>query len=340
MGKYYVKFGLSKNFDAGSKAMRDIMVLLEARGYKSVPALPARLNKFFKLADIPVLLLIIFVKVGRKGTLIYFVPSNKQRIRFLKFFRDILNFRLICFINDVESMRMIKSKKYVVGEMESIAAADVVLVPNENSVRILRDEYGLASPLIPVGVWDYLVDDCSFSFHEEGEQKVVAFAGNLKKSPFINDLYSVNLKFKIWGSGKEINRSDGNLDFRGVESPDNLVKYITECSWGLVWDGTSIHTCAGLLGTYLRFNNSHKCGLYLAAGVPIIVWRESGMTFFVEKYKVGICVSSLDEAADVINHMDGDVYEEYRKNAQWIGMQVRQGNFFLSALVVAENIDI
>jgi hypothetical protein len=339
MGKYYVKFGLSKNFNAGSKAMKDIMALLESKGYRAVFALPSGTTKFLKLIDIPLLFFTLLFKVGSKGTMIYFVPSNMLRIRFLKFCKGILGFRLICFINDIESMRMNKSKEYAIEEMKSIAVADVVLVPNENSIRILQEKYKMANSMVPVGVWDYLDNNC-FSFKDTVcDLKEVAFAGNLSKSPFINDLHLVDLTFKIWGSGKE-KGNDRNVDFRGADSPDNLIGHIAACSWGLVWDGESINTCTGLLGTYLRFNNSHKCGLYLAAGIPLIVWRESGMAQFVSKYQVGICVSSLCEAADIIHRMDAHTYSDYRKNAQRVGMQVRRGDFFLRALAEAENLEI
>ncbi len=340
MGKYYVKFGLSKNFNAGSKAMKDIMALLESNGYKPVLALPARMNKFLKLVDIPILLFTILFKVGSKGTIVYFIPSNAQRIRFIKFLKDVLGFRLICFINDVESMRMNKSKKYAVDEMKSIASSDVVLVPNKFSVHILSEQYGLKNKLVPVEVWDYLV--CDKGLTEKWIESVepspnVAYAGNLNLAPFIDELSKVDLQFKIWGS-KKVRGKEKNVEFMGEESPEELIGLVAECSWGMVWYGFSTENFDSPLSSYLRFCNSHKCGLYLAAGVPLIVWQESGMAFFVDKYQVGIAVSSLREAATIINSMDDHTYAGYRRNAKKMGAQIRQGKFFLRALTVAEEL--
>lgn len=343
MNKYYIKFGISTNPNAGSKAMKDIMSLLESRGYKAVLALPTRINKIIKLADIPILLFTLCFRVGRNGTVLYFVPSNFQRIKFLKFFCKIIQFKLICFINDIESMRMEKSEKYTHAEINSISVADIVLVPNDNSVQILRNKYHFTNHLIPVGVWDYLNNfeyiasehTANMAFHN----KFVAFAGNLNKAPFISELSLVNLNFKIWGSGTE-KKQDRNIELMGKKNPDELIENISGCTWGLVWDGTSIDTCCGHLGTYLRFNNSHKCGLYLAARVPVIVWEESGMASFVNKYKVGICVSSLHEAADIINSMTPNEYIIYQKNVQSIGPLISKGNFFLEAIKKAEKLVI
>lgn len=342
MGKYYIKFGLSKNFNAGSKAMKDIMLLLEKRGYKSVPALPSGFNKILKLVDIPILLFTLLFKVGRKGIVVYFMPSNPLRIRFMKFFKERLGFRLICFINDIESMRMNKSEKYAMDEMKSIAAADVLMVPNDNSVRILQNEHQIVNFMIPVGVWDYLVDDSIYTtecFQKAlCDIKTVAYAGNLALASFIVTLYTIDLNFRIWGSG-EVEKNEDNVTFMGEEYPDKLVSMVADCSWGMVWYGPSTDSCNGQLSSYLRFCNSHKCGLYLAAGIPVIVWQESGMASFVHKNQIGICVSSLKEAADIINHMDVSTYSHYRNNAQRIGRQVRRGHFFLRALNEAEKLE-
>lgn len=323
--------------------MKDIMSLLDSKGYKATLSLPTKANKVFKLIDIPILLLTLLFKVRKKGIVLYFIPSNFQRIRLLSFFKRIIGFKLICFINDIESLRMKKAKEYAIEEIESISFADIVLVPNENSVHILQNKYDIRSHLVPVGVWDYLTtyvhDDSMSAMESTFHKKYIAFAGNLQKAPFIKYLFSVYLNFKIWGNGKEKSHIN-NIDFMGEETPDELIKYIAECSWGLVWDGDSIDTCNGLLGTYLRFNNSHKCGLYLSAGIPVIVWQESGMASFVKKNQIGICVSSLHVAAELINHMDKEIYFMYRKNAQSIGQRVRKGSFFLNALEEAEQIKV
>lgn len=343
MNKYYIKFGISQKSNAGSKAMKDIMLLLEVQGYKPVLSLPTTANKIIKLIDIPILLLTLIFKIRKNGSIIYFIPSNILRIKFLKAFRKVIGFKLICFINDIESMRMEKSEKYTHAEMNSISVADIVLVPNDNSVQILRNKYHFTNHLIPVGVWDYLNNfkyiasehTANMAFHN----KFVAFAGNLNKAPFISELSLVNLNFKIWGSSTE-EKQDRNIELMGKKTPDELIENISGCTWGLVWDGTSIDTCCGHLGTYLRFNNSHKCGLYLAARVPVIVWEESGMASFVNKYKVGICVSSLHEAADIINSMTPNEYIIYQKNVQSIGPLISKGNFFLEAIKKAEKLVI
>lgn len=335
MNKYYIKFGISQNFNAGSKAMKDIMSLLESQGYAPIMSLPTNVHRIFKLIDLPILVITLFFKVRKKGIILYFVPSNLQRIKLLKLLKKVIGYRLVCFINDIECLRMVKNEKQTEAEIKSIACADTVLVPNNNSVQILQYKYKFTNQLIPVGVWDYLNNYRNQTFESLNERafynKTIAFAGNLEKAPFVKDLHLINLKFKIWGNDSKI-KNGKNIQYMGVKFHDELIEDIKGCTWGLVWDGTSVYSCAGSFGSYLKFNNSHKCGLYLAARIPVIVWDESGMASFVTKYKVGICVSSLQEAANRINQMSLETYCMYRKNTQNIGQYISEGKFFLEAL--------
>lgn len=335
MGKYYIKFGISDKPNAGSKAMRDIMDLLNSQGYKAVLSLPTDANKVLKFIDIPILFFTILFRIRRFGTLIYFVPSNAKRIYLLNFMQRILGFKLICFINDIEFMRMERSKVKANEEINAIAAAQIILAPNYNSINILQNEYNLTNRFIPVGAWDYLSPT---PINNQRNNNEVVFAGNLSKSPFIMQLSLIDLPFSIFGKKDIINQGISNIKLHGERKPDELVFEICHSAWGLVWDGNSIDTCTGLLGNYLRFNNSHKCGLYLAAGIPLIVWKESGMTHFVNENKVGICVESLYEAENIIKGMNEEDYNKYRDNAKHIGEKIRHGHFFLEALKKAENI--
>ena len=165
--------------------MRDIMDLLNSQGYKAVLSLPTDANKVLKIIDIPLLIFTILFRIRRSGTLIYFVPSNAKRIYLLHFMQRMLGFKLICFINDIEFMRMERSKEKAKEEINAIAAANIILAPNYNSINILQNEYNITNRYIPIGVWDYLSPTPINNQHNNNK---VVFAGNLGKSPFIMQL--------------------------------------------------------------------------------------------------------------------------------------------------------
>lgn len=338
MNKYFIKFGLSNKPNAGSKAMRDIMDLLCNQGYKCVVSLPTNANKLFKLLDIPILIFTILFKIRKNGVLIYFVPSNLQRIKLLAFFKRIIKYRLICFINDVESLRVPKNNECTQREINGIKVADIILVPNNNSKDILSTEFHFKNHMIPVHVWDYLYDKCPTPKIATHYQDLpIALAGNFHFFPYLKELNKITCNFKIWGE-KTVYIQQENLIFMGTQTPEGLINDIIDCSWGLVWYGESIESCTGELSNYIKFCNSHKCGLYLAAGIPLIVWKESGMAHFVNENKVGICVESLYEAESIIKGMNDEDYNKYRDNARRIGENIRHGHYFLEALKKAESI--
>lgn len=335
--KYYIKFGISNRKNAGSKAMRDIMHLLDEQGYRPMPALPVSTHKIIKLiVDIPLLVLVVLLLVRTKGSIIYTIPSNSLRIKILYALRKVLGFRFICFINDIEQFRMPTSVKYAKEEMDSIAKADYILAPNQQSIQILRNQYHIDKPMTAVGVWDYLSDYHPNTLNQEECQElqskdVIAYAGNLKKSPFIYQLGNVPLPFYLWGDGVEKSLPD-NVHHQGAVMPDELPVLLEKCSWGLVWDGPFIETCDGQLGTYLRFNNAHKCGLYLAAGLPLIVWKESGMASFVESHHVGICIKSITELPERLKSIPAEEYCSIRRCVHEESKRISQGFYFLQAL--------
>ena len=336
--KYYIKFGISNRKNAGSKAMRDVMHLLNQQGYHAMPALPVTVHKGVKLLiDIPLMILTVLFFVRTRGTVLYIIPSNAFRINLLAMLRSLLGFKMICFINDVEQLRMPTSKAYAEQETASIALADCIMAPNKQSMEILRKEFGIHKPMAYVGVWDYLSNYTPSLIEKEyfDQKPRIAYAGNLKKSPFIYSLDAIPLDFALWGDGAE-KELPVNVHHEGAVMPDELPPLLNQCHWGLVWDGPYINTCDGQLGTYLRFNNAHKCGLYLAAGLPLIVWKQSGMAHFVESHQVGICVESLRDLPSVMASLTKEQYLAFRKNVLHEGELIRTGHYFLDALKRAE----
>ena len=73
-------------------------------------------------------------------------------------------------------------------------------------------------------------------------------------------------------------------------------------------------TCSGNTGEYLKYNNPHKLSLYMASGLPVIVWKKSAIAEFVLSNNVGIAVDSIFEIKDNINKITDEQYADMRKN--------------------------
>lgn len=154
--------------------------------------------------------------------------------------------------------------------------------------------------------------------------KEVCFAGNLDKK-FLANFIRVerNIDFVLYGTWKN-NVADQyeNVSYLGCFTSEN-VQHI-KGSWGLVWDGDSMDTCSGTWGDYLKIIASHKFSMYLAAELPIIVWKQSAMADLVEQNHLGITINSLSELSECIAHIPIEEYNDmvtsirnYRNNKQY-----------------------
>lgn len=119
--------------------------------------------------------------------------------------------------------------------------------------------------------------------------------------------------------------------WHGSFKPEDLPSEL-KGDFGLVWDGTSAETCAGNTGEYLKYNNPHKTSLYLASGMPVIVWRQAAIADFVLENGVGIAVDSLYGLDHVIANISDEEYRTMCENVNRIGEKLRSGYYFMNAL--------
>ena len=243
------------------------------------------------------------------------------------------NTRKIVLIHDLRSLQGvdIKDKKY---EINILNLFDVVISHNKMMTDFLVNN-GFSGKVIELELFDYL-HDYSIDVVNPNGDKTIVFAGNLSKSKFINDLKSVqSSQFILYGNGINAQTDlSQNIIYKGVLPSDKIV-YELNGDFGLVWDGESIDTCSGIAGEYLRYNNPHKMSLYIAAGKPIIIWRQAAAAKFVIDNKIGIAVDSLQDINEAIHGSD---YNELRSNTLLVKEKIARGYYLAKAIEQAERI--
>ena len=192
--------------------------------------------------------------------------------------------------------------------------------------------------LIPLGIFDYLTgfdpEAGDVNREPDGERNRVIIAGNLspEKCVYLTDLGKVNgVRFNLYGVGYE-DLGQENVTYMGSFLPDELVGELRG-DFGLVWDGTSIETCSGNFGNYLRLNDPHKLSLYLTAGIPVVVWEEAAVADFVKREQVGVTVASLNELGRKLSALTASEYEDMRQNALRISRLTRSGHYLTTAIM-------
>lgn len=288
----------------------------------------------------------------RKGdTLIVQMPAISHCIFLGKLFRDLRSrgVRVILLIHDLEKLRYIidddvafktKVRRHL-DESSVLKAADLIIAHNEIMIDYLVREGIPKEKLVSLEIFDYRMPE-EFEVHRPYEEiddsnldapgADLIIAGNLDsdKVGYLKDIGRVNgVRFQLYGVGYKDEHP--NAVYNGSFLPDELPAYL-HGNFGLVWDGTSVDTCMGNYGNYLKYNDPHKTSLYLVCGFPVIVWDRSAISRFVLDRGAGIAVSSLLEAGDAIAALSPKEYEAMCRNAAALSQDLRSGHYLKTAV--------
>lgn len=248
---------------------------------------------------------------------------------------------IITVIHDLESIRVIKRddisffKSFILKKEETffLKWSSNLIVHNNPMKNFLIKKGISSSKLIPLQIFDYLIPGYDTRTMEKrfNQMQPIIIAGTLRphKADYVYHL-PTNLNFNLYGAGY-VEKNLPNISYKGVFHPNEL-PYHLEGSFGLVWDGNSTQTCSGIYGNYLKINSPHKLSLYLAAGIPVIVWKEAAVAKFVMVNNCGVEVNSLLEIKSKINAMSDEEYTEMKKNARNVGRLLRSGLFLKKLL--------
>lgn len=75
--------------------------------------------------------------------------------------------------------------------------------------------------------------------------------------------------------------------------------------------------------------------LYIASGLPIVIWKEAAQARFVEENGIGICVGSLEEIGGTLSRMSENEYCGLIENVNKINNEVTTGKYAENALYLS-----
>jgi len=210
-----------------------------------------------------------------------------------------------------------KGRKLIVNNTECATA-----ILENNCFFSIRDEEGKIYYIY--GYPTYINTKYIVTFNKN--DITIAFAGNLikEKTPFLYELKKekMNYTLNVYGVGIE-NDIHEKIKYQGSFLPEELPNKL-DADFGLVWDGKCDESDENEgFKKYTKYNNPHKLSCYLAAGLPVIVWKKSAIKDFVLKNNLGYAVNSLEE----INKLDFKDYEQIKSNVEEFKQKVRSGYF-------------
>lgn len=323
-------------YDARSKAPKDVESVLSSLGYRA-QKISLYLNEpaYRRFPKMLWRLLTAVASLESRSTLVLQYPLTSYFYWVLPLLK-LKGIKLIAIVHDLESYRWGGEMSHT--ELDRLRCFDRIVVHTDKMKEVLILSGLTDVPMVELQLFDYLAGKQDLGKRAEalGQENcpVICFAGNLTKSLFLPDLESLlsqGLSFRLYGAEPPQNITfSERLVYAGSFQPDDLE--ILQGNWGLVWDGDSIETCSGSIGNYLRINAPHKASLYLAKGIPLIVWSESGIAPFVREHHLGIAVRSLRDVAEVICHLDEAELALIRSSAKAFGERLRRGDRLAEAL--------
>ena len=329
----YSKKDVASRFNAMSKAREDITKILTSKGVEifhiNIRTIKHTLNVQYVIQGIKLL------NKLKKGDELYIqhytgIGGSKSFPAILKRTHD-KGVKIIMIIHDISYLRW-SDNRLAHHEINLFKNADLI-VAHTPAMKQELIKMGIKCPIKILYLFDYLTNDKMIDDEKKIDlRNTVVFAGNLEKSGFIREFNEMDYKkihFRFYGLKPSFEFKKNKI-YVDKFKPEN-VSFI-EGGWGLVWDGDSAETCSGTLGNYLRYNASHKLSLYIAAGIPLIVWEESGLAKWIVDHKLGIAIDSLADIETVLPTVTEDEYKTYLYNAKRMSQELRQGKHILSAL--------
>lgn len=353
---YYIK---ERKFDdetaktAWSKARDDVEQICESKGYGSILVWPDFGNRK-NLGRVEKLKMHFRMKgiwerqtedLQRGDVLLIQLPVINNCI----FLSSILNnlkkrgVSIVGLVHDLELLRLsivgnvsLQSKiRMRIEENNTLVLCDKLIVHNEKMRDYLEKQGMKHEKMLCLGIFDYLMsketEEAVLKRTIPEDYATLIVAGNLspEKAGYV---YAApgDVSLILYGVFYQENEKE-NLHYKGAFKPEELPEKLNG-GFGLVWDGTSADTCTGVYGEYLRYNNPHKTSLYLASGIPVVIWKEAALAEFVLRENVGIVAGSLEEAADKVRKMTLEEYRVLFENAQNVGRRIRNGEFLKEVL--------
>lgn len=307
--------------NASGKAKKDAYMIALRLGFQPSysPSLNQKIRVFQQIITLPKF-------KGRKVIFFQYPAVSEQLMGLFKkvISQDSFKIALIHDLSSIQGFEEYELKK----ELEYLNIFDCLIVHNTRMKEYVLN-IGYRGEIVILDLFDYLHDE-KRQIMNQAFSNSISFAGNLSKAKFLQELTRINkCKWILYGITNGIDFSSmGNVEYKGL-LPSDEIQYLMEGDYGLVWDGDSLETCSGPNGNYLKYNNPHKLSCCIAAGKPIITWKQAAIADFVERNKIGITVNSLEELNEIDLHAG---YNEMRLNVLQIKTKIANGKYLEMAL--------
>lgn len=333
---------------AGSKAVQDVYEIARSLGYEAnIIRTATTADSFMAKIQRQIFFFIDWLKAyfSIASNSIVFIQNpyhHKQLIRnwVLEGLKRKKNVKFISLVHDVEELRKSLYNNYYKSEFDTmLSLVDVIIVHNDKMKDFFIKKGFPETKLVSLKIFDYLIDSKPSGSNTKFERSI-SIAGNLdiKKSAYISQLGKLGVVVNLYGPNfSHLLEKYKEIKYHGSFPASDIPNHLNS-GFGLVWDGDSIDSCSGDFGEYLQYNNPHKLSLYLASGIPVVIWDKAAESKFVKENNLGLCVSSLYELQDKLNSITEHEFNEMVDNVEKQTDLLTHGKYTEASILEAEKI--
>lgn len=345
MKKYVIDIKQGEYFNAGFKAKVDVDEILKKEGFDikflNIDCVSTMTDRVKNINSCFKQLKNVLRELDNNSVLLFQYPIDLISYKFARLIRNVAkkkNIKTICLIHDINALHNINKLadlyyKKMKREIKFFDAFDYLISHNESMTSYLCSNGIDKNKIVNLGIFDYIIKDVpKINFSKINK---ITIAGNLSKwkSGYIyllKELKNKYYSFELFGS-EFSDKKTKFVNYNGSFKSDEIPMHIN-FGFGLIWDGQSVDKISGSFGEYLKYNNPHKFSLCMATGIPVIVWKESALSSFVKRNKVGYSVNSLYELEDIFKNMSKEKYEDLQKNVKKIQKKVIHGRYLIDSV--------
>jgi hypothetical protein len=238
-------------------------------------------------------------------------------------------------VHDLPSLQRLDDMNARACDQLILPGFDALIVPSERMEAYLRAQ-GLTMPMHVMDCFDYVTDG---PLPVRKKSRKLCIAGNLsaEKSGYLKGIGKIPMEWQLYGTSWS-GKSSSRLVYHGAIDA-NAAPNEMDGSYGIVWDGSEIDRVNGAAGAYQLLSNPRSLSAYLAAGMPVMIWRNAAAAQFVRQHEVGLLVDSLREIPERVRSLTEADYAHLAENARIVGMQLRKGENTRQALLFLEKLE-
>lgn len=253
--------------------------------------------------------------------------------------------KVIAYIHDYEPIRMVSAAKndtqsdawqdqfsYKTYD-ELFPMFDGLIVNSERLKEVLGKRLSYKKPIVVQGPFGYLMNNVGEIARPKYEKKIL-FAGAFDKAAYLKDIPKEWLVEVFGGRPRNEILEKDNIEYKGSFLPEDLPNYFSG-GFGLVWDSQSYPNVTGELGEYTKLSYAHKISLYLAASIPVIIWKKAAGADFIINNNLGFAVDNLEEAWEKISSCTEANYECFQESLSRMSKLIQNGIFTKKAIIEA-----